>query len=126
MELETEIKEFLDKFPFLSLCRYGQNEYIGIVQNIGNNIASIYIYNKLKQKDDKKLFLDLGEEWWWESNRSIPINIILKSRWEPFKPILTTFTLKDFEVIYGPSISLQNVIQKRVKRRQIQLIRKES
>ena len=126
MELETEIKEFLDKFPFLSLCRYGQNEYIGIVQNIGNNIASIYIYNKLKQKEDKKLFLDLGEEWWWESNTSIPINIILKSRWQPFKPILTTFTLKDFEVIYGPSISLQNVIQKRVKRRQIQLIRKES
>ena len=76
MELETEIKEFLDKFPFLSLCRYGTNEYIGIVQNVGNNIASVYVYNKLKEKDEKRLFLDLGEEWWWESNRTIPINII--------------------------------------------------
>ena len=47
MNLEIEIKEFLDKFPFLSLCRYGQNEYIGIIQNVGNNIASIYVYNKL-------------------------------------------------------------------------------
>ncbi len=126
MELETEIKEFLDKFPFLSLCRYGQNEYIGIVQNIGNNIASVYVYNKLKEKEDKKLFLDLGEEWWWESNRMIPINIIIGNRWSLFKPILTTFTIKDFEVLYGPAISLQDVIQKRVKRRQIQLIRKAS
>ena len=126
MELETEIKEFLDKFPFLSLCRYGQNEYIGIVQNIGNNIASVYVYNKLKEKEDKKLFLNLGEEWWWESNRMIPINIIIGNRWSLFKPILTTFTIKDFEVLYGPAISLQDVIQKRVKRRQIQLIRKES
>ena len=126
MNLEIEIKEFLDKFPFLSLCRYGQNEYIGIIQNVGNNIASIYVYNKLKDKQDKKLFLDLGEEWWWESNRIIPINIILGQRWSLFKPILTTFTLKDFEIIYGPSVSLQDVIKKRVKRRQIQLIRKEN
>ncbi len=126
MNLEIEIKEFLDKFPFLSLCRYGQNEYIGIIQNVGNNIASIYVYNKLKDKQDKKLFLDLGEEWWWESNRIIPINIILGQRWSLFKPILTTFTLKDFEVLYGPTVSLQDVIQKRVKRRQIQLVRKEN
>jgi len=126
MNLEIEIKEFLDKFPFLSLCRYGQNEYIGIIQNVGNNIASIYVYNKLKDKQDKKLFLDLGEEWWWESNRLIPINIILGQRWSLFKPILTTFTLKDFEVLYGPTVSLQDVIQKRVKRRQIQLVRKEN
>ena len=126
MELETEIKEFLDKFPFLSLCRYGRNEYIGIVQNISNNIASVYVYNKLKEKQEKKIFLDLGEEWWWESNRTIPINIILGNRWSLFKPILSTFILKDFEILYGPSISLQNVIQKRVKRRQIQLIRKAS
>jgi len=124
MELETEIKEFLDKFPFLSLCRYGTNEYIGIVQNVSNNIASVYVYNKLKDKDDKKLFLDLGEEWWWESNRTIPINIILGNRWALFKPILSTFTIKDFEILYGPTISLQDVMQKRVKRRQIQLIRK--
>ena len=56
----------------------------------------------------------------------IPINIIIGNRWSLFKPILTTFTIKDFEVLYGPAISLQDVIQKRVKRRQIQLIRKES
>ena len=126
MELEIEIKEFLDKFPLLSLCRYGTNEYIGIVQNVGSNIASVYVYNKLKEKNHKKLFLDLGEEWWWESNRTIPINIILGRRWAPFKSILSTFTLKDFEVLYGPTTSLSDVMQKRVKRRQIQLIRKVS
>jgi|TARA_Y100000296_G_C5000528_1_gene169959 hypothetical protein len=126
MELESETKEFLDRFPFLSLCKQGNEEYIGIVQNIGNTVASVYVFNKLKEKEKKKLFLELGEEWWWESNRMIPINIILGKRFQDFRYILTSFSIKNFEILYGPSISLQDVIQKRVKRRQIQLIRKEN
>ncbi len=124
MELETEIKEFLDKFPFLSLCRYGQNEYIGIVQNIGNNIASVYVYNKLKEKEDKKLFLDLGEEWWWESNRMIPISIFMRKEMERFRHILTTMNSKDVKVVMGPTVNLNNLSVKRVKRKSVQLIRK--
>ena len=124
MELETEIKEFLDKFPFLSLCRYGQNEYIGIVQNIGNNIASVYVYNKLKEKEDKKLFLDLGEEWWWESNRMIPINIFLKTEMQPFTYCMMTMNTKDVKISVGPCVNLNNLSNKRIKRKSVQVLRK--
>ena len=73
---------------------------------------------------EKEDFLKLGEEWWVESNRMIPINIVLKSRFEQFQYCLMTFNAKDFEVLYGPSISLANILKKRIKRRQIQLVRK--
>ena len=125
MELETEIKEFLDKFPFLSLCRYGTNEYIGIVQNVGNNIASVYVYNKLKEKDEKRLFLDLGEEWWWESNRKLPVNMFIGEKCQVFSASLRSYSMKETEVVFGPITKLSDLLNvKRLRRKTVQLIRK--
>jgi len=122
--LPKKYQTLLDDFPFLTLISYGGNEYIGIIQNVDNNLASMYNFENVKTLEDKKEFLTLGEEWWWGTNRMIPINIIFKSKFEKFRPALVTFSLKDFEVIHGPIISLSNIIQRRVKRRNIQLIRK--
>ncbi len=122
--LPKKYQALLDDFPFLTLISYGGNEYIGIIQNVDNNLASMYNFENVKTIEDKKEFLELGEEWWWGTNRMIPINIIFKTRFEKFRPALVTFSLKDFEVIHGPIVSLSNIIQRRVKRRNIQLIRK--
>ena len=121
---ETEYKLLLDRYPFLTYLTYGKMEYIGIIQNVDNNLASMYNFENVKTIEDKKEFLELGEDWWWGTNRMIPINIIFKTRFEKFRPALVTFSLKDFEVIHGPVVSLSNIIQRRVKRRNIQLIRK--
>lgn len=122
--IPQKYKKLLEDFPFLTLVEYGGNEYVGIIQNVDNNLAGMYNYDLIKKTEDKQEFLTLGEEWWWGTNRMIPINIIFKSRWERFKPTLTTFSIKDFQIIHGPSVSLSNIIQKRVKRRNIQLVRK--
>ena len=122
--LPKKYQTLLDDFPFLTLISYGGNEYIGIIQNVDNNLASMYNFENVKTIEDKKEFLELGEEWWWGTNRLIPINIILKSRWEKYKPTLTTFSIKDFVVIHGPIVSLNNIVQRRIKRRNIQLVRK--
>lgn len=124
--IPQKYKKLLEDFPFLTLVEYGGNEYVGIIQNVDNNLAGMYNYDLIKKIEDKQEFLALGEEWWWGTNRMIPINIIFKSRWERFKPTLTTFSIKDFQIIHGPSVSLSNIIQKRVKRRNIQLVRKLS
>jgi hypothetical protein len=116
----------LDDFPFLTLVSYGGNEYVGIMQNVDSSLASMYNYENIKTVEDRREFLELGEEWWWGTNRMIPINIIFKTRFEKYRPALVTFTLKDFEVIHGPIVSLNNIIQKRIKRRNIQLVRKLS
>ena len=96
------------------------------MQNQDNNVTSMYIYEQIKDSRLKKVFLQLGEEWWWETNRKIPINIIMGGRFRIFRESLVTFTNKDFEVLHGPSICLRDIMQKRVKRKNVQLIRKVS
>ena len=126
MTIENQYQELLEQFPFLTLASYGNNEYVGIMHNQDNNVTSMYIYEQIKDSRLKKVFLQLGEEWWWETNRKIPINIIMGGRFRIFRESLVTFTNKDFEVLHGPSICLRDIMQKRVKRKNVQLIRKVS
>lgn len=111
-------------FPFLTCIRYIDVEYISIVQNASDKLITFYDYGNLSTQDEKSLFLEFGEIWWNESNRMIPINIFMRGQMEPFRYVLKTINTKDSEVLFGPTTALSNIIQKRVKRRQIQLVRK--
>lgn len=113
----------LENFPFLTVVSYLDQEYLGIIGNSDNQITSMYIYSFIPDEHKKK-FLELGNMWWWETNRQIPINVIMKDQWQVFRPSMRTFISKDLTIITGPCVSLDSVINKRVKRRQIQLIRK--
>ena len=113
-----------DQFPFITVVKYGNQEYVGIVINQDNNITSIYDYNLLKIDDQKRQFLEFGEVWWWESNRMLPINIFLKKEMEVFRHAIKNFTTKDVNVLMGPVVNLNNIMIKRVKRRSIQMVRK--
>jgi hypothetical protein len=113
-----------DKFPFITVVTYGNQEYVGIVINQDTNITSIYDFNLFRSDQHKKLFLEMGELWWWESNRMIPINIFLKKEMEPLRYAIKNFTTKDVNVMMGPVVNLNNIMVKRVKRRSVQLIRR--
>tara|TARA_R110000823_G_scaffold75450_3_gene172606 strand:- start:56 stop:430 length:375 start_codon:yes stop_codon:yes gene_type:complete len=114
----------LSEHPFLSHLTYGGNDYVGIVQNKDNNITSLYDYHMIKADQEKIIFLELAEQWWWESNRMIPINIFLKSDWRRFKPILRSFNSKDVIIEFGPCVSLSEISTKRIKRKSITLVKK--
>ena len=113
-----------DKFPFLSLIRKGDLEYVGIVQNEDTNVISFYDYGRLYSPQDKMTFLKYGETWWHESNRKIPINIFLKGDFRYFRTTLVTLNAKDIEIVHGPTVRLSDISKKRVKRRTIQLVRR--
>ena len=113
-----------DQFPFITVVKYGNQEYVGIVINQDNNITSLYDYNLLKIEDQKRQFLELGEIWWWESNRMLPINIFLRKEMESFRYAIKNFTTKDVNILIGPVVNLNNIMLKRVKRRSIQMVRK--
>lgn len=117
-------KDILEQFPFLSLCRTGEDEIIGIIQNYTSTIASVYVYNVLISTEDKQEFLEFGEEWWWNSNRQLPINLVIGPKFKKFTYCLKTYNVKDFSIVHGEPVSLQNIITKRIKRRQIQLVQK--
>jgi hypothetical protein len=116
-------EEIFEKYPFLSLVTYGGQEYVGIVQNQDDTVLSMYDYSKLPD-ELKSTFLELGDIWWWESNRMIPINLFLKNDFGQFASILITFNIRDTEVVRGPSVSIADLAKKRSKRRNIQLIKK--
>jgi hypothetical protein len=106
------------------LCTYSGNEYVGVVQNHDDIVTTIYDFGAIQSTELKELFLDLANTWWWESNRSIPINIFLKQDWDPFKPYLKTFVNKDLDIIIGPATSLAELSRKKTKRKSITLVRK--
>ena len=116
-------EEIFEKYPFLSLVTYGGTEYIGIVQNQDDTVLSMYDYSKIPD-NLKSIFLELGDVWWWESNRMIPINLFLKKDFAQFASILITFNIRDTEVVRGPSVSIAELAKKRSKRRNIQLVKK--
>ena len=117
-------KDIQENFPFLSVVTYGGNEYIGIIINQDATVTSMYIYTDLKNDADQKEFLELGDIWWWESNRMIPINIFLRSEIEPFRYCIMTMNSKDVNVSIGPCVNLNNLTVKRIKRKSVQLVRK--
>lgn len=119
-----EYKQLLSQYPFITYLVYGGNEYIGIIQNSDEQITTIYDYGSLKTQDQKQRFLDLGEQWWWESQRIIPINVFLKSEWSEFKFSVKTMNSKDVEIRMGPQINLKEMAAKRSKRKSITLIRR--
>lgn len=43
---------------------------------------------------------------------------------ESFKYCLRTINLKDVDILFGPVTSLNDLFKKRIKRRQIQLVKK--
>jgi hypothetical protein len=97
---------------------------VGIIQNQDEVITTIYDFGSIQDLEHKRRFLELANVWWWESNRSIPINIFLKTEWEQFKPSLRTFINKDLTVLHGPVCSLGEMSRKKTKRKSITLVRR--
>jgi hypothetical protein len=117
-------EKLAEKYPFITLCVYATTEYVGIIQNQDDAITTIYDFGAIQDVEIKRQFLELANTWWWESNRTVPINIFLKGDWDQFKPYLRTFTNKDLMVLHGPICSLSEMSRKKSKRKSITLVRR--
>lgn len=113
-----------ENFPFISVLTHVDQEYVGIIINQDSLITSIYDYAAIRTDEEKQRFLELGEIWWWESNRQIPINIFLNRDLADFRYVIKNFSTKDVKITLGPCTSLNDIIVKRIKRKSITLIRK--
>jgi hypothetical protein len=113
-----------NQLPFISVINYGEEEYVGIIINQDQYVTSFYDLELIKIPEQKTMLLELGEIWWWESNRQIPINIFLRQEIEPFKFSIKTFNSKDVRIVLGPVVNLMNLTLKRIKRKSVQLVRK--
>lgn len=123
MRITTNLQE---NFPFISVINHVNQEYVGIIINQDAQITSIYDYSAIRTDVEKQRFLELGEVWWWESNRQIPINVFLAKEIVEFRYVVKNFSTKDVKLLFGPCTSLNDIIVKRIKRKSITLIRKSS
>jgi hypothetical protein len=121
VKLRENIQEQL---PFISVINYGDEEYVGIIINQDQFVTSFYDLNAIRTPNEQTVFLELGETWWWESNRQVPINIFLRLQIEPFRYSIKTFNSKDVRIVLGPVVNLMNLTLKRIKRKSVQLVRK--
>jgi len=113
-----------EKLPFISVINYGEQEYVGIIINQDQFVTTFYDIEALRTAEEKTSFINLGETWWWESNRQIPINIFLKVEIEPYKYCIKTFNSKSVRIVLGPTVNVLNMSLKRAKRRSVELVRK--
>lgn len=113
-----------DTHPFITVCSYANVEYVGVIQNRDDAITTFYDYGSIVDLALKELFLTLGDQWWWESNRLIPINIFLRDDWAVFKPFLRTFNNKGLVILHGPATSMSDLTKKRIKRKSVTLVRR--
>lgn len=117
-------KRLSENHPFITICSYSSQDYVGIIQNRDDYVTTLYDYGAIVQTELRAKFLELGDIWWWESNRSIPINIFLKEEWMIFKPYIKTFNNKGLEIIHGPIVCMTDFTKKRAKRRSITLVKR--
>lgn len=122
--MNEKIQQILDAFPFLSYGVFDGRDYLGIIQNSDNKLLSIYLLDMIPTEELRQQFLKCGEEWWWSSNRQIPINIFLKDQFAVYRPYIKHFSRKDFNLVQGHAVSLADTIARRIRKRQITLIRK--
>lgn len=117
-------KKLSENHPFITVCSYANQDYVGIVQNRDEIVTTIYDYGAIVDPAIKQKFLELGEVWWWESNRLVPINMFLKDEWIIFKPFLRTFVNKSLIILHGPICSMTELNKRRSKRRSITLVKR--
>ena len=120
-KLRDDIEQNL---PFISVINYGEEEYVGIIINQDQYVISFYDLNAIRSPEEKTAFLEVGETWWWESNRQFPINVFCRDQIGPFAYAIKTFNSKDTRIVLGPVVNLMNLTIKRVKRKSVKLVRR--
>jgi hypothetical protein len=123
-------KDFFDRLtenhPFITVCSYANQDYVGIVQNRDDIVTTIYDYGSIVNPILRERFLELGDIWWWESNRLVPINMFLKTEWGDFRPYIRTFNNKSLIILHGPICSMLELNKRKSKRKSITLVKRIS
>lgn len=110
--------------PFVSVLTYGGQEYIGIIINQDQYVTSFYDIGVIKTPEERARLLEIGEIWWWESNRQYPISIFCREQLHDYSYAVKTFNSKDTRIILGPVVNIMDLTIRRAKRKSITLVRK--
>lgn len=115
-----------ETYPFLTVATYGDEQYIGIVQNANACFTSMYVLGALGDNDVVAI-LRAAEVWWWQSNRGIPINMFMNlAGWDfsRFDRCLLNFSTANLTIEAGPTVRLGDLPGNRTRRKRIKLTKR--
>lgn len=116
-----DIEQTRQKYEFMTFVVLKDDIVVGIVQNETPKILMIYQFDLLRTTEEKEQFLQFGDEWWWGSNHSVPINLFIGDRFEAFEYALRGYPRKPIETMIGPTFSLAERYLRRVKKKKIEI-----
>lgn len=117
-----EIEDTRSKYEFMTFVVMKDDIVVGIVQNETPKVLMIYQFDLLRTTEEKELFLHYGDEWWWESNHAVPINLYIGDRFEVFEYVLRGYPRKPIEGIIGPTFSLAERYLRRIRKKRIEIV----
>src|SRR5262249_52721372 len=103
--------------------RCGDQAIVGIVQNTTTQFVHVFNYALLPDDGSRRRFLELGEQWWYGSNTRVPIDLFLGEKFDPFRNALRGYSRKDVDGVFGPTITLGEMYNRRVKRRRVEFMK---
>jgi len=122
-EQEDALCQMRKDYPFLTYLEYCDVSVIGIVQNVTTQFIMIFNYEEIKGEEQKKKFLELGENWWYESNTKVPIDVFLGDKFEEFRRVLRGYSRREVKQVVGPMINLSEMYNRRIKKRRVEFMR---
>ncbi|ASV44167.1 hypothetical protein PBI_SCTP2_152 [Salicola phage SCTP-2] len=109
--MKFEIEKLKSSFPFLSHLETedGRN-YYGIILNCDRNSISFINIEKLYSQQELISLMKITQNWWWYSNRVIPMNIFYPKDVQPFMQYVTHLPYKTTYLKSGHIASLQKIL----------------
>lgn len=117
-----DIEDTRAKYEFMTFVVMKEDIVVGIVQNETPKILMIYQFDILHTTEEKEQFLQWGDEWWWGSNHSVPINLFIGDRFDAFAYCLRGYPRKPVEQLIGPTFSLAERYLRRVRKKRIEIL----
>lgn len=122
-QIRTQIEETRAKHEFLTFLILESGDVkVGIVQNESIKMVMLYDFEKIHSKIDRKQFLKYGDEWWWGSNQSVPVDSFIGDDFNTYHIALTGYPKKSITNIIGPTFSIQEQYLKRIKKKKIEIL----
>jgi hypothetical protein len=119
----TQIEETRAEHEFLTFLVLTSGEVkVGIIQNETQKTIMFYDFEKIRDTQQRRLFLQFGDNWWWGSNQALPVDSFIGENFDVFHSALLGYPKKSIDEIHGPTISLQEQYLKRVKKKKIEIV----
>lgn len=101
-----------DKLPFISTITLINGTVLkGMVINDDKTMISFYDILQIKDEEELYSFIETCLDWWWYSNKRIPINIFYPEAMSHYYDILRHHSKKGIADVKGHTVSLETILE---------------